>query len=528
MSCGNVPEGATDNDGEKVSMQRRRQVRRVDKSICQKCQLQKSMYIIRNVTFCKTCFEAALFARFSKTLHPTLKLPSTTSAPTRASASHAYRPPLQPGSALIALSSGCGSTALLDLLLTRGYIGRGDGAVADKTKGEKDCVWGKGWAVYVEFGGVVEGLEEREGEVRELVEGYGKGLGWVGLRAEDVFDKGLRGRLRRMAGVDGGGSEGEETAAISVDLKDPDLPLFPLPTSASGTSTPPTPLTQLRTLLASLPPPSRPSLLAHILSSLLTLTAETLPNISHVLQGETSTRQAQRLIAGTALGRGWALPLELASSRPASGSGPSSQKVTWLKPMKELTVKEAAIYCHLKGLGGWTRNGRRWEASGPVGKRDARGKGGVTSLEQLTEQFIAGLSVTHPSTVSTINRTGDKLVFPGDYDTPPCPVCQMPVDPSALDWKSRTALTSLPTKTPPPPPRPAEHTTSLAPLLCYSCLTTFTPQTVVVRTEETVAEPVGMPLWVGEGVGRRLGGVGRPVGRKEMRGEIAEFLIDDE
>lgn len=34
----------------------RRQVRRVDKSICQKCRQTKSMYIIRNVTFCKYAF----------------------------------------------------------------------------------------------------------------------------------------------------------------------------------------------------------------------------------------------------------------------------------------------------------------------------------------------------------------------------------------------------------------------------------------------------------------------------------------
>jgi cytoplasmic tRNA 2-thiolation protein 2 len=69
------------------------------------------------------------------------------------------------------------------------------------------------------------------------------------------------------------------------------------------------------------------------------------------------------------------------------------------------------------------------------GKRDARGKGGVASLEMLTErelaaetkltaEFIAGLSVTHPSTVSTINRTGEKLVFPGDADKTLCPVCE--------------------------------------------------------------------------------------------------------
>lgn len=39
---------------------------------------------------------------------------------------------------------------------------------------------------------------------------------------------------------------------------------------------------------------------------------------------------------------------------------------------------------------------------------------------------MAGLSVTHPSTVSTINRTGDKLVFAGKAeDNTLCPACQL-------------------------------------------------------------------------------------------------------
>lgn len=509
-------------------MPRRRQVRRVDKSICQKCRQTKSMYIIRNVTFCKTCFEAAVFSRFTKSLHPPLKSPASS----RSAASSGYRPPTQPGSALIALSTGCGSTTLLDLLLTRRYIGKGDDRVVDKTKGEKEPVWRKGWVCYVDFSGVI-------GEVERRDEGQGQREG-SGMPVQD--DK-------------------EETAAHwAVDLKDHALPLLSLSSPSSSSSSPTTPLTHLRNLLTSLPPSSRPQLLSHILSSLLTTVAHTLPHISHVLMGETSTRQAERLISGTALGRGWQLPLELAAVRaepalPSLGHLISSAEAeaeaeveakaegekreiigfTWLKPMSDLTAKEAAIYCHLRSLSSFTYNARHWDSAGPppaAGKM----KGGVKSLEMLTENFIAGLGASHPATVSTINRTGGKLVFPGkEEDRPYCPVCQMPVDPSALEWKSRTALTFLATKTEPTAinkqqqPQHDEIET-LAPLLCYSCLTTLTPPTIVSKAKAKAQtaglnvngdEPVLLPVWVNEGVKRRQ------VGRGKMKDEIKEFLIEE-
>ncbi|OXG21006.1 cytoplasmic tRNA 2-thiolation protein 2 [Cryptococcus neoformans Tu401-1] len=557
MSCGD-----NDTQEQEQLMPRRRQVRRVDKSICQKCRQTKSMYIIRNVTFCKTCFEAAVFSRFTKSLHPPLKSPTSS----RSAASSGYRPPTQPGSALIALSTGCGSTTLLDLLLTRRYIGKGDDRVVDKTKGEKEPVWRKGWVCYVDFSGVIgeverrdEGQGQREGsrmeEVKKWVEGRENGLGWVGLRAEDVFDKGLRNRLRAVAGMPVQDDKEETAAHWAVDLKDHALPLLPLSSPSSSSSSPTTTLTHLRNLLTSLPPSSRPQLLSHILSSLLTTVAHTLPHISHVLMGETSTRQAERLISGTALGRGWQLPLELAAVRaepalPSLGHLISSAEAeaeakaegekrkiigfTWLKPMSDLTAKEAAIYCHLRSLSSFTYNARHWDSAGPppaAGKM----KGGVKSLEMLTENFIAGLGASHPATVSTINRTGGKLVFPGkEEDRPYCPVCQMPVDPSALEWKSRTALTFLATKTEPTvinKQQQPQHDEieRLAPLLCYSCLTTLTPPTIVskAKTKAQTAglnvngdEPVLLPVWVNEGVKRRQ------VGRGEMKDEIKEFLIE--
>ncbi|WVQ71062.1 hypothetical protein IAR50_000587 [Cryptococcus sp. DSM 104548] len=525
MACGNLPEGQGQENEEQVNMTRRRKVRRVDKSICQKCQLVRSLYIFRNITYCKPCLEAAIFARVTKLLHPPLKPQSSSS---RIAATSGHRPLPQSGSALVCLSSGCGSTTMLDLLLEKQYIGKGAGVTFDRTKGEKEPIWSKGYVVYVEFGGALNG-EERTNEIREWVEQRQEGLEFIGVRAEDVYDPALKSRLRHMAR----GSSGEKASDVqplSTNPKDSDLPLFPVASSTSTT----TPLDQLRTLLASLPPASRPQILSHILSSLVTAVAHALPNISHVLLGETSTRQAQRLIAGTALGRGWQLPLELSAVRPEPPvSGTDAPGFVWLKPLKDLTTKEAAVYCHIKGLSQWTRNDRKWEVAGPVGKRDARGKGGVASLEMLTEQFIAALSVTHPSTVSTINRTGDKLVFPGkEEERPYCPVCQLPIDPSALEWKSRTGLTSLPTKSNPTPPStiPAPEAT-LAPLLCYSCLTTFTPPTVVSKArlaEEGSGENVVLPLWITEGVERRIGGgAGGLVGREAMREEIKDFLIDE-
>lgn len=109
------------------------------------------------------------------------------------------------------------------------------------------------------------------------------------------------------------------------------------------------------------------------------------------------------------------------------------------------------------------------------------------------------------------------------------------MDPLALEWKSRTALTSLSTKTEPTTiSKDQQHlygeTEALAPLLCYSCLTTLTPPTVVskAKTRAQMAgldvngdEPVLLPVWVNEGVKRRQ------VGREKMKDEIKDFLIEE-
>lgn len=97
-----------------------------------------------------------------------------------------------------------------------------------------------------------------------------------------------------------------------------------------------------------------------------------------------------------------------------------------------------------------------------------------------------------------------------------------PVDPSALEWKSRTALTSLRKSLGEDnaEERGSGESEGLAPLLCYACLTTFTP--AVSRRNGNVGGPVALPFWIGERVAQRRD----VVGREEMRVEIGEYLLD--
>lgn len=290
--------------------------------------------------------------------------------PTKSRANITARPPLQSGDALLALSGGAGSLAMLDHLTARTYVGV-PGETYDITRGDREPVWARGWAVHVVFPGDAADIGEG---LREVVEG--RGVRYVEVRAEEVFDPRLGERLRRRYG-DVPGDE-EESAGKCLDrcsgmrLTDRVDPAW---------------TSQLTSLLASLPPPSRPTMLQHILDALLTTAAESLPNISHLLLGETATREAQRVIAGTAQGRGWSLPLDLATARAlppllreeSSEGSARSAGVVRIRAARDVSVKEAALYCHARGIESF--NYRRWESG--KGKKGAME---ASSIEGLTER----------------------------------------------------------------------------------------------------------------------------------------------
>lgn len=76
-----------------------------------------------------------------------------------------------------------------------------------------------------------------------------------------------------------------------------------------------------------------------------------------------------------------------------AGGGGGKGRIVRIKPMRDVMVKEAAYHCHTRGIE--TYNFRGWdtfEGSAQVGSGarkvvvgEARGKGGVRSLEKLTE-----------------------------------------------------------------------------------------------------------------------------------------------
>ena len=146
-------------------------------------------------------------------------------------------------------------------------------------------------------------------------------------------------------------------------------------------------------LMSTLPSSSHPHLHQTLLQTLLQTTAYNLPNISHLLLGDTSTRQAVSIISGTSVGRGWNLGSELALSGylpdPNSTSAAEAGSIMRIKPMRDIMVKEAAYHCHTRGIE--TYNYRGWDTyEGTAGAArkvagEARGKGGVRSLEKLTE-----------------------------------------------------------------------------------------------------------------------------------------------
>ena len=212
--------------------------------------------------------------------------------------------------------------------------------------------------------------------------------------------------------------------------------------------------------------------------------------------------------------------------------------------------------------------------------------------------FVFSLDVDHPSTVSTITRTGSKLTFKGYSGAEDqrkgkqwgvCPFCgwwvhqvtkrkhlrqltgpltlSSPEEPSALEWKARTALTSLgrpeagSARADPseqafkadeavkltmhssqdnatPNSNQADELYSLAEQMCYACLTAFSNGTSGLKKkgdDGSETFEVELPYWVTQ----RMRGYGEheeqgelvmtgEMDRDAMKASIGEFLLADE
>ncbi|CAM1311464.1 CTU2 (predicted) [Pycnogonum litorale] len=84
--------------------------------------------------------------------------------------------------------------------------------------------------------------------------------------------------------------------------------------------------------------------------------------------------------------------------------------------MRELISKEIAIYNRVHGL--------MYESNVKM----CTMTGMHSSISRLTESFIIGLQQDFPSTISTIFRTGDKLVRKSDEESSKCIFCESSIE----------------------------------------------------------------------------------------------------
>lgn len=125
------------------------------------------------------------------------------------------------------------------------------------------------------------------------------------------------------------------------------------------------------------------------------------------MTGETATRTAIRLIESIGKGRGHKVAVEEGSIR--------WNGLFLLRPMRGVTAKEVALYSRGSSLSFLPPQDivAMQLLSGKGGLQDG-GNGNKASMGRLTESLIHLLERNVPSTVSTINKIGEKLVFSDD------------------------------------------------------------------------------------------------------------------
>lgn len=239
------------------------------------------------------------------------------------------------------------------------------------------------------------GARDLTEDVRAIVEeegGAAAGLDFVPIKFEDLFQgQGEGEQLVLAAGL------GEEAGCTSTSTSQ----IRATRSSSSSSVSSPSPLTSLRRLFSTLSPHStsprslqpatrtRLETLHHsLLQHLLRHTATRL-GCSTLLLGESATRSSIRLLSTLSTGGGHKWPVE-------GSEAIWVDEVLVLRPLRETGGKEIAYYVRERGLT-------------CLEPRSLLGPGG--SIGGLTRDFLLSLEAGVPSTVSTVGRTGGKLVL---------------------------------------------------------------------------------------------------------------------
>ncbi|XP_041376774.1 cytoplasmic tRNA 2-thiolation protein 2-A-like [Gigantopelta aegis] len=144
---------------------------------------------------------------------------------------------------------------------------------------------------------------------------------------------------------------------------------------------------------------------------------------SKLMVADCSTRLGIQTLSGIALGRGAQISSNTSFSDDRHGD------VMIVRPIRDLSSKEVAMYNHLNGV--------QPLVLPTVTTKESAG----ISIEHLTEAFVTGLQQNFPSTVSNIVRTASKLdsgcQVKGDDS---CAFCQAPLDTSVGETSALRAV----------------------------------------------------------------------------------------
>ena len=175
---------------------------------------------------------------------------------------------------------------------------------------------------------------------------------------------------------------------------------------------------------------SKQELLQQMRRSVLIEAARVL-NCEKVFTGENGTVLAIELLAGVAGGAGVSLPYRVGfrdtracvggkEGSPEMGDGNDEivikNGVTILRPMRDVSSKEVALYCTFYNL------------ETCVGETFGTGEDSLYSIKKLTEDFLVGLQDSFPATIPTIFKTGDKLSMSSGETGELCCLCSGPLD----------------------------------------------------------------------------------------------------
>ncbi|CDH49968.1 cytoplasmic trna 2-thiolation protein 2-like [Lichtheimia corymbifera JMRC:FSU:9682] len=396
---------------------------------CLKCKTADATVLIRHAYYCQTCFVYAVIGKYRTIINKSKAIARIK------------------GKVLLACSGGPSSIAMLDL--TKDFMH------VEPHQKKKIQLLESATICHIDESALFQDQKDTAAHLERIAKEHFPKMDFITQPMEDVFSPEFLGDQSfssALKPVDG--SNDYELLTQVIDQK--------LPSTRNECAE------VLRSLFTGIGKNSaKEDLYWHIKQAMLVSIARR-EKCSYIFMADSATRQAIKMISMTSKGRGYSIPLDVGAENDTSFSD-----VAILRPMKDMLAKEIGLYNRFRGLDGFVTAPTNFGTKAPV----------KSSIEKLTEHFIATLDRGFPSTVSTISRTTSKLTPSSDIDmNQTCAMCHMPYENGIEDWRRRITVSRA--KDQEQTPAPEVNDASLVDVnqsLCYSCqvdLKDYKPNTI--------------------------------------------------